>query len=329
MRTLRTMKVSSFTAFCVALLVVARWADAHGTPIDVRLNGATLAVSGGFADDGFVSQIFFEDDDEGDSLGTFSLPGVNDVVLWEIPGLDLLGLDNNSSLSIEAIARPVRGSSPLEERLVWHWDPATQLVEQSTADIHLLGTGQRFVSLDNEATTAPPPFLLANSLVGQQGFHNHSLLAYGLEELSPTPVGAYGFFARLLSSAHGASDPFLIVLNHGINPNNEFDYELMSSAAVAINAAADDGLAGDYNLNGVVDAADYAVWRDTFGDEDSLQVWKANFGIASFADAQRSAIPEPSGLWLCAFAVIACTIHAVCRGGDETISAPRAKKGSV
>ena len=54
-------------------------------------------------------------------------------------------------------------------------------------------------------------------------------------------------------------------------------------------------LAGDYNQNGVVDAADYTVWRDTFNAVDDLRadgnrngvidaadynVWRDNFGNA-------------------------------------------------
>ena len=54
-------------------------------------------------------------------------------------------------------------------------------------------------------------------------------------------------------------------------------------------------LYGDYNLDGVVDGADYTVWRDTLGsnvpayssadgdgdgfvDEDDFTLWRANFG---------------------------------------------------
>lgn len=36
--------------------------------------------------------------------------------------------------------------------------------------------------------------------------------------------------------------------------------------------------AGDYNGNGVVDAADYVVWRNTNGSQAAYDVWRANFG---------------------------------------------------
>jgi autotransporter-associated beta strand protein len=73
-------------------------------------------------------------------------------------------------------------------------------------------------------------------------------------------------------------------------------------------------LAGDYNGNGVVDAADYVVWRDTLGTNTQLQnegpgvtpgmvtqedyaTWRANFGRASGGGASlASAVPEPTAL---------------------------------
>lgn len=64
-------------------------------------------------------------------------------------------------------------------------------------------------------------------------------------------------------------------------------------------------LQGDYNADGVVDAADYTVWRDTVGEtyelaadgnfdlvvnELDLAIWRANYG----ATLGLAAIPEPS-----------------------------------
>jgi hypothetical protein len=37
-------------------------------------------------------------------------------------------------------------------------------------------------------------------------------------------------------------------------------------------------LAGDYNHNGVVDAADYVVWRKGTGSQSEYDIWRANFG---------------------------------------------------
>ncbi len=74
---------------------------------------------------------------------------------------------------------------------------------------------------------------------------------------------------------------------------------------------------GDYNHNGVVDAADYVVWRDTFGqtgpdlaadgyndeviDEIDYFIWRSDFGnTASTGSSVGSlaAVPEPATLSL-------------------------------
>jgi hypothetical protein len=61
-------------------------------------------------------------------------------------------------------------------------------------------------------------------------------------------------------------------------------------------------LLGDYNNNGVVDAADYVVWRNGLGqfyDQNDYDVWRAHFGetISSGTGASaNSAVPEPSTL---------------------------------
>jgi hypothetical protein len=100
--------------------------------------------------------------------------------------------------------------------------------------------------------------------------------------------------------------------------------ELGSSAAVALPITLMDGsitvvptgpaIPGDYNRNGAVDAADYALWRNTRGqtgpalpadgngnlrvDAADYAVWRANFGLSSaVAAASVPAIPEPAA-WL-------------------------------
>jgi T5SS/PEP-CTERM-associated repeat protein len=81
-------------------------------------------------------------------------------------------------------------------------------------------------------------------------------------------------------------------------------------------------LAGDYNDNGVVDAADYSVWRNLLGatldpraDGDTngvvnvadYNIWKANFGAIAGAGsggaALAASVPEPTAALLSMFAL--------------------------
>jgi hypothetical protein len=89
------------------------------------------------------------------------------------------------------------------------------------------------------------------------------------------------------------------------------------------------GVLGDYNLNGIVDAADYVVWRNLLNsnalvadgsgngivDQADYNLWRANFGkiaasgVASTSTSQPAAVPEPSSIFLalCSFTSLAWT----------------------
>ncbi|WP_428308084.1 hypothetical protein [Lacipirellula sp.] len=79
------------------------------------------------------------------------------------------------------------------------------------------------------------------------------------------------------------------------------------------------GLAGDFDLNGVVDGADFLAWQQQFGtsvtpgtgadadgdglvDGDDLAIWQGNFGAIAAAPV-AAAVPEPSALLLGTLAV--------------------------
>ena len=78
------------------------------------------------------------------------------------------------------------------------------------------------------------------------------------------------------------------------------------------------GLTGDYNENGVVDAADYVVWRENLGTTNTLpnddiggtiganhyNQWRANFGSGS-AGLGSAQVPEPTSIAIVLVAIVA------------------------
>jgi hypothetical protein len=116
---------------------------------------------------------------------------------------------------------------------------------------------------------------------------------------------------------NGATDNGIAILTTGtadgwqIHTNGSLTADARPRLVVLSgNAASVPGLSGDYNDNGVVDAADFVVWRKSSGQSVTLpndptpgtvtqadyDVWRANFGtIGSLGGPLGSgaAIPEP------------------------------------
>jgi hypothetical protein len=83
-------------------------------------------------------------------------------------------------------------------------------------------------------------------------------------------------------------------------PNGDIFLNNFQRTVVAVN--------GDYNQNGVVDAADYVAWRENLGTTGTLpndttpgtvsqadyDVWRMNFARTSGAGASLAAVPEPT-----------------------------------
>lgn len=126
---------------------------------------------------------------------------------------------------------------------------------------------------------------------------------------APTPEAGDEFDVLDFASATGGFDQVVLpTLDAGLVWDVS---QLYSDGVLAIVA----GLAGDYNANGVVDAADYTVWRNNLGtpagtlpnDIDGVAIgaaqyatWKENFGmsLSSIGAAATTAVPEPSGIAL-------------------------------
>lgn len=58
---------------------------------------------------------------------------------------------------------------------------------------------------------------------------------------------------------------------------------------------------GDYNQNGVVDAADYVVWRDSIGGQYAYDAWRQRFGGSVGSGSSQSdtrLVPEARSMWI-------------------------------
>lgn len=94
-------------------------------------------------------------------------------------------------------------------------------------------------------------------------------------------------------------------------------FGIARSTATELILTALSGLAGDFDNNGAVDAADYTVWRDNFGaptyrlfnatssgviGQSQYDAWISNYGavVAASSLEQSAAAPEPSTLLLTA-----------------------------
>ena len=85
------------------------------------------------------------------------------------------------------------------------------------------------------------------------------------------------------------------------------DFEMTLFSGPGLLRVTSIGIAGDYNDDGAVNAADYVVWRKTDGSQFGYDLWRANFGNVlgvgagsspSLDGTSQSAIPEPTSALL-------------------------------
>ncbi|HEX5472968.1 MAG TPA: hypothetical protein VFW73_13835 [Lacipirellulaceae bacterium] len=71
-------------------------------------------------------------------------------------------------------------------------------------------------------------------------------------------------------------------------------------------------LAGDYNADGRVDAADYVLWRKTDGTPDRYNTWRMHFGQTAGSGASAIAnatVPEPASILILLMGMLAMSSH--------------------
>jgi hypothetical protein len=258
---------------------------------------------------GFAPMIFADSAIEA-QLEHLDVPGYGNVGLTDIPGFVLRsGIAEHSFINMDIIPRPLQGSNPLEQRVLWHWSAASQSIALAQSGESLVVLSQYDEITLPQSPPGPRPVFITHLEPFDVGQHVH-FLRYLLDDNPTAAPGAYGFFARLLIEPYQDPDPILIVLNNGL------DESTLLTAARAINAAAADAtsLAADFNGDGMVDAADYAVLRKGAAVPNTPQnytLWRTNFDVSggTGSNAAKAAIPEPA----CVRLVICAMLCAIAR----------------
>jgi hypothetical protein len=176
--------------------------------------------------------------------------------------------------------------------------------------------------------------IVSGELIGGTEFdgslHEHLLMELIGSDATP-PQGVYMIGLRARMAGLGSSAPFVFLLRTSSATPEQLDL-----AAQWIESHLE--VRGDYNQNGVVDAADYTVWRDQLGstgvpglvlgdgtgddleglpdgdvDQFDYALWRANFGsVALFSAVVGGAaaqagipanVPEPPALVLAWLAI--------------------------
>jgi hypothetical protein len=117
------------------------------------------------------------------------------------------------------------------------------------------------------------------------------------------PVAGQTFDVINAGSTSGAFSS--VVLPDGISWD-------LSQLSVGILRVVSIGLPGDFNQNGIVDAADYVVWRKNDGTLDAYDEWQASFGEPGGSGSGSSAkatAPEPATLVLLMIAAAGCCLR--------------------
>ncbi|MEX2168078.1 MAG: hypothetical protein WD851_02105 [Pirellulales bacterium] len=183
---------------------------------------------------------------------------------------------NNSNINGEGVTLTIEGVTPNTDYdvKVWSYDPAQFFSSTPTV---WTGVGNTSGTTGNITNFAEP---------------------------RPMTLDDYSATIRVSSTTSTLEIFGTTTSGFGGTRLNAFELHSVSAAA----------LAGDYNGNGTVDAADYTVWRDTLDsttnlaadgsgnnvvDQADYDVWKQHFGESGAGSSLGgSAVPEPASLVL-------------------------------
>lgn len=194
------------------------------------------------------------------------------------------------------------------------------------------GTGTLGGALTNNGTVSPGASVgtlnvNGNTTMGANSHFAIELLGATADKLAITgnfDLSALGNFLDVTGAGTGTS--WIIATYTGtltgtfetITSGYSVDYGAGTNSQVTLNLSGPVGVPGDYNANGIVDGADYVVWRKNQGlltggtpskgdgngdgavDNADYQFWRARFGNTSGAGSglNSGAVPEPASVLL-------------------------------
>ncbi len=117
-------------------------------------------------------------------------------------------------------------------------------------------------------------------------------------------------YNQLLAAAGADMSDIAIAAALGISPDGNWiggaavtpDTESGDTHPIFASLTATEPVPGDYNGDGIVDAADYVVWRKGLGTtfvQSDYDTWRDHFGqtaVSSSGAITNSAVPEPASI---------------------------------
>ena len=280
------------------------------------------------AQEGVHTDVYVFDDNGTLSVGGFGCPDtacgsgtvladqrvfsevLNQFAIERGPGYRALGGDLPVSTDIDWDFLPLTvdsGPNVGHTSTLLYWDGVgseAQFGPPPTPDYALayLGRDNAFALAGSEEEIVPGKTVFRTT--GNGATHTHGtyqLDADGDIFTLDTPAdGVYAFSMRLRADGLEASDPYFLVFR----TENSALAPALPIASAWVEERVDtlfiDGLPGDFNGDGSVDAADFVVWQTDFEAglvaASQYGLWAANFGDSSTSFS--ASVPEPSTVWL-------------------------------
>ena len=147
--------------------------------------------------------------------------------------------------------------------------------------------------LFNFAGAGAPSFASMLDLDSVIGSGDTGVLTTDLGSFTDLMQGdSQGFLVSLDTSTVGQfSADYLLTLSGEDLPGEQQQFLTLTLTGEVV-------LPGDFNGDGLVNAADYTVWRDTPLPPEDYAIWAANFGASSTSSSSSTAVPEPTGVTL-------------------------------